>query len=73
MNDWEKFNEVTLSEKEEFYGNLNVKGITNTDYMHAKRDCKYFEITNLGEFMICILRVIHYFQLIFSRTSEKYV
>ena len=44
MDDWEKFNEITLPEKEEFYGNLNMEDITNADYMHAKRVCKDFEI-----------------------------
>ena len=36
MDDWEKFNETTLPEKEEFYSNLNMIDITDPDYMHAK-------------------------------------
>ena len=36
MDDWEKINETTLFEKEEFYSNLNMDDITGTDYMHAK-------------------------------------
>ena len=28
MDDWEKFNETTLPEKEEFYSNLNMEDIT---------------------------------------------
>ena len=31
MNDWEKFNETTLPEKEECYSNLNTEGITGAD------------------------------------------
>ena len=50
MDDWEKFNETTLHEKEEFYCNLNMEDITDTDYMHAKRVSKDFEIKNLGEY-----------------------
>ena len=50
MNDWEKFNETTLPEKEELYGNLNMEDITHADYMHAKRVCKHFEIKNSGEY-----------------------
>ena len=50
MNDWEKFNERTLPEKEEFYSNLNLKDITDADYMHAKRLCEEFEIKALGEY-----------------------
>ena len=32
MADWEKFNEVSLPEKEDFYSNLNVQDITHRDY-----------------------------------------
>ena len=42
MDECEKFNETTLSEKEQFYSNLNMKDITDADYMHAKRVCKDF-------------------------------
>ena len=48
MDYWEKFNKTTLSEKEGFYNNLNLEGITAADYMHAKKVCKDFEIKNLG-------------------------
>ena len=39
MDDWEKFNETWLPEKEEFYSNLNMEYITNADYMYMKRVC----------------------------------
>ena len=29
MDDWEKFNETTLPEKDEFYSNLNMEDITD--------------------------------------------
>ena len=50
MYDWENFNEAILPEKEEFYSNLNIEDITDSDYMHPKRVCKDFEIRNLGEY-----------------------
>ena len=50
MDEWEKFNEASLPEKEKFYSNLNMEDITKADYMHAKRVCKDFEIKNLGEY-----------------------
>ena len=50
MDEWEKFNETTLPEKEEFYSSLNMEDITDTDYMHAKRVCKNFEIKKLGKY-----------------------
>ena len=31
MNEWEKLNETTLPEKEEFYCNLNMEDITDAD------------------------------------------
>ena len=40
MVDWEKFDETTLPEKEEFYSNLNMEEITDADYMHGKRVLK---------------------------------
>ena len=42
MDDWERFNETILPEKEELYINLNMEDITDVDYMHAKRGCKDF-------------------------------
>ena len=44
MDDWKKFNEASLSKKEDFYSDLNVEDITDADYAHAKRVCKDFEI-----------------------------
>ena len=50
MDDWAKFNERSLPEKEDFYSHLNIEDITDADYEHAKRVCKNFEIKNLGEY-----------------------
>ena len=50
MVDWEKFNETSLPEKEDYYSNLDMEDITDADYMHVKRVCKDFEIKNLGEY-----------------------
>ena len=39
MDDWEKFNETLLPEKEDFYfySHLNMEDVTDADYMHTKR------------------------------------
>ena len=37
MDDWEKFNETLLPEKEDFYSQLNMEDISDGDYEHAKR------------------------------------
>ena len=50
MDDWEKFNETSLPEKEEFYSNLIIEDITDADYIHAKRVSKDFEIKKLGKY-----------------------
>ena len=49
IDDWEKFNETPILEKEDFYLNLNMEDITDADYAHAKRVCKDFEKKNLGK------------------------
>ena len=46
MDNWEKFNETTLPEKEDFYSHLNIEDVTDGDYAHAKRVCEDFEIKN---------------------------
>ena len=40
MDEWEKFNETTLPEKEELYNNVNIKDVTCADYMHGKEFLK---------------------------------
>ena len=50
MDDWEKFYETSLPEKEDCYSRLRVEDITDTDHVHTKKICKDFEIKNLGEY-----------------------
>ena len=50
MDDWEKFNETLLIEKEDIYSHLNMEDITDADYKHGQRVCKDFEIKNLGQY-----------------------
>ena len=42
MEESEKFNEIKLSEKEEFYKNLYIKDSRDADYMHTKKACADF-------------------------------
>ena len=42
MDDWEKFIETSLPEKEDFYSYFNMEHIADEDYAHAKRVCKDF-------------------------------
>ena len=36
MDDWEKFSETILPEKEDFYSQLNMEDITDAGYTHIK-------------------------------------
>ena len=44
---WERFDETSLPKKEDFYSDLNMEGITNVDYKHAKRVWKNFKIKKI--------------------------
>ena len=39
MDDCQKFIETILLEKEELHSNLNMEGIKDANYKHAKRVC----------------------------------
>ena len=47
MNNWEKFNETSFPEQEDFYSHLNMEDTTDALYAHTKRVCKDFEIKKL--------------------------
>ena len=50
MDERETFNEISLPKKEEFYSNLNMEDITDTNFTHAKKVCRDLEIKKLGEY-----------------------
>ena len=50
MDNWERFNETLLPNKENFYSNLNMEDITDTDYRHANKVFKEFKLKHLGEY-----------------------
>ena len=56
MDDWEKFNETTIPEKEEFYSNLNMERIADADYIDTRRVWKDFKIKHLGKYHDLYLR-----------------
>ena len=60
MDDWKKFNETSLPEKEEFYGRVNMEDITDADY------CQLMDLRTLE---ICVLEYLslirsNFFQLL---------
>ena len=69
MDDWEKFNETSLPEKEEFYSHLNMGDITDADHAHAKRVFKDVEIKNLGKYYDLYVRS---FALLLAHVFETF-
>ena len=50
MDDWDKFNEISLPNKEYFYSELNKEHIIGEDYVHAQKLWNTFKMKNLGEY-----------------------
>ena len=50
MNNWERFNETSLPNKESFYSNLNMENIDDIDYRHGNNVFKRFKLKTLGEY-----------------------
>ena len=50
MDNWERFDETSLSNKESFYSNLNMENIEDIDYRHGNNVFKRFKLKNLGEY-----------------------
>ena len=49
MDNWERFDETSLPNKESFYSNLNMQNIEDIDYRHGNNVFKRFKLKNLGE------------------------
>ena len=52
MDSWERFDETSLPDKEDFYSNLNVEDITDVDYRHGKTVFEYLINKNLGDYHV---------------------
>ena len=50
MDNWERFNEASLPDKESFYSRLNMENIDDIDYRHSNNVFKKFRLKNLGEY-----------------------
>ena len=46
----ERFDETSLSDKKDFYSELNLEDIIEKDYEHAQKLWEGFKIKNLGEY-----------------------
>ena len=50
MDNWERFYEASLPDKEAFYSSLNMEDITDVDHRNAKRVFKSLNNKNLGDY-----------------------
>ena len=50
MDDWEKFSETSLPEREDFYNHLNMEDNTDAVSVNSKRFCKDVEWKNVREY-----------------------
>ena len=50
MDNWERFDETSLPDKESFYSSLNMENIDDIDYRHGNNVFKNFKLKNLGEY-----------------------
>ena len=44
MDNWERFNETSLPNKESFYSYLNIENIDDIDYRHGNNVFKRFKL-----------------------------
>ena len=50
MDSWERLDEASLPDKEDFYSSLNMEDITDVDHRHAKRVFKSLNDKNLVDY-----------------------
>ena len=50
MDNWERFDDTSLPDKESFYSSLNMENIDDIDYRHGNNVFKKFKLKNLGEY-----------------------
>ena len=50
MDNWERFDETSLPNKESFYSSLNMENIDDIDYRHGNNVFEKFKLKNLGEY-----------------------
>ena len=50
MDSWERFREISLPSKEDFYSNLNMEDISDIDYRHTNNVFKGLKLENLRDY-----------------------
>ena len=50
MNSWDKFEETRLPSIDKFYSKLNISGISESEYQHARNVWDKFKLKNMGDY-----------------------
>ena len=50
VDNWERFSEISLPNKEDFYTNLNMEDISDIDYRRSNNVFKRFKLENVGDY-----------------------
>ena len=50
MNSWDKFEETRLPNIDKFYSKLNMSGISESEYQHARNFWDKFKLKNIGDY-----------------------
>ena len=50
MNSWDKFEETRLPSIDKFYSKLNMSGISESEYQHARNVWNKFKLKNVGDY-----------------------
>ena len=69
MDNWEKFNEAPILDKDAFYSKLNDETITDADHARYKKVLKEFGLKDRGEHHN-LFKVIHYCLQMCLKTLE---
>ena len=70
MDNWERFDETSLPNKESFYSSLNMENIDDIDYRHGNNVFKKFKLKNLGDIMIYTFKGTRCYLQMYLKTLE---
>ena len=68
IDNWERFNGTSLTDKKAFCSEFNSENITDKDYAHAQKLFKELKLKNLRDYHDCMFKLIHYCLLMYLKT-----
>ena len=70
MDNWERFDETSLPNKESFCISLIMENIDDIDYRHSNNVFKKFKLKNLGEYHDYMFKATRYYLQMYLKTLE---